>query len=163
VTRTADPLAGSYYVEALTAELETRAYELLADVERRGGAARAIAEGFIQDQIGRSAYAAQRAIESEEDIVVGVNRYADGAPIVTPPSPDFSALAAKQVERLKAVRGARDAVRVRAALAAVTEAARKDGAPMMEPIIEAVRARATIGEITGAMEREWGRFGGARA
>jgi methylmalonyl-CoA mutase N-terminal domain/subunit len=157
--RTADPLAGSYYVEALTAQLEAKARELLAEVERRGGAARAIAEGFIQDQIGRSAYATQRAIEAGQEVVVGVNRYADGAAVATPPSPDYSALAAKQVARLAAVRGTRDAKRVKRALDALTDAARASGAPLLEPILEAVRARGSIGEISAAMETVWGRFG----
>ena len=156
--RTADPLGGSYYVEALTAELEARARDIMAEVERRGGAARAIAEGFIQDQIGRSAYATQRAIERGEEVVVGVNRFADGAPVQTPPAPDFSALAARQVERLKGARARRDAGQVQAALARLTDAARETQAPLMELILAAVRARATVGEITTAMEVVWGRF-----
>jgi methylmalonyl-CoA mutase, N-terminal domain len=160
--RTADPLGGSYYVEALTAQLEERARELMAEVERRGGAAQAIAEGFIQDQIGRSAYAAQRAIEAGEEIVVGVNKYTDGRPVETPPMPDYSALAAKQIARLNQVRGARNAERVKAALDALTAAAAAPGAPLMELIVEAVRARSSVGEITVAMEKVWGRFGRAQ-
>lgn len=156
-TRTADPLAGSYYVEALTAELEARSRALLAEVERRGGAARAISEGFIQDEIARSAYATQQAIERGDEIIVGLNAYADGSEAAPVPTPDYSALAAKQIERLTAARAARDAARVRATLAAVEAAARTAGAPLMEPILEAVRARATLGEMAGAMEKVWGR------
>ncbi len=156
--RTADPLGGSYYVEALTAELERQARDILAEVERRGGAAKAIAAGFIQDQIARSAYATQRAIERGDDVVVGVNRYADGAPAETPPAPDYSTLAARQVERLTAARARRDAGRVKAVLAKLTEAASEAPTPLMELIVEAVRARATVGEITMAMEAAWGRF-----
>jgi methylmalonyl-CoA mutase N-terminal domain/subunit len=159
-TRTADPLAGSYYVEALTAQVEAQARELLAEVERRGGAARAIAEGFVQDAIHRSAYAAQRAIESGEDVVVGVNRFTDEAPLSTPRAPDYSQLAAKQVARLNAARAARDQGRTARALEAVRSAATSPTARLMEPILEAVRARVTLGEISAVMERVWGRHGG---
>jgi len=159
VTATADPLAGSYYVEALTAALETGAADLMAEVERRGGAVRAIADGFVQRQIADAAYAAQRAIERGDDVVVGVNRFQTGAPPDAPPAPDYSALARKQVERLAAVRAARDAARVARALAALRRAAAAPPAPLMESILEAVRARATVGEITAALESAWGRHG----
>ncbi len=160
VTRTTDPLAGSYYVEALTAQVETQARALLAEVERRGGAAKAIAEGFVQEAIHRSAYAAQRAIESGDEVVVGVNRFGDETPLVTPRAPDYSALAAKQIARLNAARGKRDQSATARALEAVHAAAAAPRAPLMESIIEAVRARTTLGEITAAMERVWGRHGG---
>jgi methylmalonyl-CoA mutase N-terminal domain/subunit len=156
---TADPLGGSYYVEALTAELEAKARELMAEVERRGGAVRAIAEGFLQREIARSAYAAQQAIEHGEAVVVGVNRFDDGLPVGAPRAPDYTALATRQIERLVAARAARDAGKLARTLAALSEAAGRSGAPLMEPILEAVRARATVGEITGAMEAVWGRFG----
>jgi len=159
VAITADPLGGSYYVEALTAALETRARALMDEVERRGGAVRAIAEGFVQDEIARSAYEAQRAIEREEDVVVGVNRYQDGAAVGAAAAPDYTALAAKQVARLEATRAARDGARVDGALRALEAAARASGAPLLETILDAVRARATVGEITAALERVWGRHG----
>ena len=91
--------------------------------------------------------------------VVGVNRYAGDERPEAPPSPDFSALAAKQVERLRRLRAARDAGRVQITLDGVTAAAHRAGAPLMEPIVEAVRARATVGEITAALEVVWGRHG----
>ena len=159
VTRTTDPLGGSYYVEALTAALEVKARGIIAEVERRGGAVRAIAEGFIQGEIAQSAYAAQLAIERGDAVVVGVNRFDDGTEVEAPRAPDYSALAAKQIERLKRSRGARDAARVARALAAITAAADPPGSPLMEPILEAVRARATVGEITAALVEKWGRFG----
>ena len=157
--RTVDPLAGSYYVEHLTADLEARARALLEEVDRRGGAAKAIAAGFFQDEIAAAAYAAQRAIESGEEVVVGVNRFASGERPEAPPSPDFSALANKQVERLGRLRAARDAGRVQVTLEGVTAAAHRALAPLMEPILEAVRARATVGEVTAALEVAWGRHG----
>jgi methylmalonyl-CoA mutase N-terminal domain/subunit len=158
-TRTADPLAGSFYVEALTAQVEEKARALLAEVERRGGAAKAIADGFIQAEIHRSAYAAQQAIERGEEVVVGVNRFTDDAPATPPHPPDYSALAAKQIARLNAGRASRDQSRTARTLEAVRAAATSPAAPLMEPILEAVRARVTLGEISAAMESVWGRHG----
>ena len=155
--RTVDPLAGSYYVEALTDELERRTRELMAEVERRGGAAQAAADGFVQEAIGRSAYAAQQAIERGDEVVVGLNKFTDDRDAEPVPAPDYSALAAKQVERLKKARAGRDQGRASKAVEAVKNAAAETSAPLMEPIIEAVRARATLGEIAGAMEKVWGR------
>jgi methylmalonyl-CoA mutase N-terminal domain/subunit len=157
-TRTVDPLGGSYYVERLTAELEERARSLLAEVDRRGGAAAAIADGFFQDEIAAAAYAAQRAVEDGREVVVGVNRFTDDSPGDVPPAPDYSALAAKQVERVARLRAMRDAARVRDTLAAVTAAARRAEGGLMEPILASVRARATVGEVTAALEAVWGRY-----
>jgi len=161
VTAAADPLGGSYYVEALTAALETKALELMAEVERRGGAVRAIAEGYIQHEIAQAAYAAQRAVEAGDEVVVGVNRYNDGESVAAPRAPDYTALAARQIERLGAARASRDARRWSRALDALREAAAAPAAPLMEGIVEAVRARATVGEITQALESSWGRHGGS--
>jgi methylmalonyl-CoA mutase N-terminal domain/subunit len=157
-TRTADPLGGSYYVERLTAELEDRARVLLAEVDRRGGAARAIADGFFQDEIAAAAYAAQRAVEEGREVVVGVNRFTDDSALGAPPAPDYSALAAKQIERIARLRASRDGARVKAALEQVTAAAHLADGPLMEPIVAAVRARATVGEISASLEAVWGRY-----
>ncbi|MGD0991398.1 MAG: methylmalonyl-CoA mutase family protein [Gemmatimonadales bacterium] len=159
VAHTVDPFAGSYYVEALTAAVEDRARGIIAEVERRGGAVRAIAEGYIQREIAQSAWAAQQAIERGDAVVVGVNRFDDGSPVEAPRAPDYTALAARQVERLKAARLARDAARTTRALAALGRAAAAPAGPLMEGILEAVRSRATVGEITAALVERWGRFG----
>ena len=156
-TRTVDPLAGSFYVEALTDEIEQRTRDLMAEVERRGGAAKAAADGFMQEAIGRSAWAAQQAIERGEEIVVGLNKFTEDGEAEPVPAPDYSALAAKQVERLARARASRDQARATAAVAAVKAAASRAGAPLVEPIIDAVRARATLGEIAGALQETWGR------
>jgi methylmalonyl-CoA mutase, N-terminal domain len=161
VTGTADPLGGSYYVEALTAALEAKARELMLEVDRRGGAVRAIAEGFIQHEIAEAAYATQRAVERGDEVVVGVNRFQDGAPVEAPGAPDYTALATKQIEQLSAARAARDAARCARALKALREAAARPSAPLVEGILEAVRARSTVGEITLALESAWGRHGTA--
>jgi methylmalonyl-CoA mutase N-terminal domain/subunit len=111
-----DPVAGSYYVERLTDTLEREARALIEEIETRGGAARAIEQGFFQDAIARSAYEYQRAVESGERIVVGVNRYADDRASPSVPAPDYSAFAGAQRRRVAAARRARDAGRVQRTL-----------------------------------------------
>ena len=165
---TADPLAGSYYVESLTDELERRALELIARVDDLGGSARAIAAGFFQEEIARSAYDQQLRVERGETVVVGVNRFADGQAPPIIPAPDFSALEREQGRRVAAVRGARDEAAARRALATLRAGAAthrddagREGAPraeLMPAVIDAVRARATVGEISAALESEWGRY-----
>ncbi|MBV9880218.1 MAG: methylmalonyl-CoA mutase [Gemmatirosa sp.] len=162
--QTVDPLAGSYYVERLTSELEARALALLAHVDEMGGSAEAIARGFFQEEIGRSAYEHQLRVERGETVVVGVNRFADGAEPPIIPAPDFSSLERSQVERLAAVRAARDAGRVTSALGTLRDAARPYAevraprAPLMPLVIDAVRERASVGEITDALADAWGRY-----
>jgi methylmalonyl-CoA mutase N-terminal domain/subunit len=165
VAATADPLGGSYYVERLTSELERRAAELLARVDALGGSERAIAAGFFQEEIARSAYEYQLAVERGERVVVGVNRFATADEPPAVPTPDYSALEREQVARLAAVRARRDARAVERGLAALADAARgvvasRDGdvPPMMPLIIDAVRARATVGEISGTFADTWGRY-----
>jgi methylmalonyl-CoA mutase N-terminal domain/subunit len=160
---TADPLAGSYYVERLTDELESRAMELLGRVDDMGGAARAIEAGFMQEEIGRSAYDLQMRIERGDSVLVGVNRYADDAQPPRIPTPDYSALERGQVERVRDVRTSREAARAESALGAIRQAAPSYlGAgtkpPLMPLIIDAVRARATVGEISDALAATWGVF-----
>ncbi|HVO35599.1 MAG TPA: methylmalonyl-CoA mutase family protein, partial [Gemmatimonadales bacterium] len=159
VAHTVDPFGGSYYVEALTAALEEQARSIIAEVERRGGALRAIAEGYVQREIAQSAWAAQQAVERGEEVVVGVNRFDDGSAVEAPRSPDYTALAAKQIEQLRSVRAGRDAARVDRSLARLGAAAAAPTAPLMEPILEAVKARATVGEIAATLVERWGRFG----
>jgi methylmalonyl-CoA mutase N-terminal domain/subunit len=165
---TADPLAGSYHVERLTGELEGRAMALIERVDELGGSERAIAAGFFQEEIARSAYEHQMRVERGETVVVGVNRFADGREPPIVPAPDFSALEREQVERLRAVRERRDARDVERALEALRDGAAtfasrfggiavKGRAHLMPLVIDAVRARATVGEISDALESEWGR------
>src|SRR5689334_16725657 len=123
IANTVDPLAGSYYVEALTNEVERQATALIDKVDELGGAERAIAAGFFQEEIARSAYAQQLRVEAGDTVVVGVNRFADDNAPPSIPTPDFSALEREQVDRVRSVRASRDARRVEAALAAVRSAA----------------------------------------
>ena len=165
VASTVDPLAGSWYVEALTDEVERRAVELIAKVDELGGAAKAIAAGFFQDEIARSAYAHQLRVESGESVVVGVNRFGDGAEPPVIAAPDYTALERDQCARLAAVRARRDASAVQGALAALAEVARgyrEDAggrpAPLMPRIVDAVRLRATVGEVSDVLREVFGEY-----
>jgi methylmalonyl-CoA mutase N-terminal domain/subunit len=150
-----DPLSGSYYVESLTDAIETGARELIAQVDLLGGAAKAIERGFFQDAIARSAYEHQKAVESGERVVVGVNRFTDDSPPPAIETPDFSALEARQRSRLAAARARRDTAAVSSTLTALRAAA-AGTTPLMPPILAAVRARATLGEISDALREVWG-------
>jgi methylmalonyl-CoA mutase N-terminal domain/subunit len=150
-----DPLAGSYYVEALTDSIEAGARELIAEVDQLGGAARAIERGFFQEAIAQSAYQLQKAQESGERVVVGVNRFSDDSPPTSIANPDFSALEDQQRSRLAQIKGGRDAKSVTAALTELSRVAR-GGEPLMPRIIVAVRARATLGEISDTLRQVWG-------
>jgi methylmalonyl-CoA mutase N-terminal domain/subunit len=162
---TADPLGGSYYVEHLTNELERRATELIAKVDSLGGAAAAIGAGFFQDEIARSAYDFQMRVERGEAVIVGVNRFADGHEAPAVPAPDYSVLEAEQVKRLADVRRRRDGAVVERALAAIAAAAAAyagdaltDRPALMPLIVDGVRARATVGEISDALAAHWGTY-----
>jgi methylmalonyl-CoA mutase, N-terminal domain len=155
VAEVVDPLAGSYYVESLTDSIEAEARELMAEVESLGGAARAIERGFFQEAIARSAYELQKAQESGDRVVVGVNRYTDDSPPLSINTPDFSALETGQRARLAEVRRSRNAAAVASALQSVRQAA-AGTAPLMPLIIDAVRVRTTLGEISDTLREVWG-------
>jgi methylmalonyl-CoA mutase N-terminal domain/subunit len=169
VTSTVDPLAGSYYVERLTSELEERAMELIEHVDSIGGAERAIAAGYFQEEIGKSAYEQQLAVERGESVIVGVNTFADDSTVPVIPAPDYSSLERERAARVEAARENRDAKVAERALEALRDGAttyhsRHGGlgvmgqAHLMPVIIDAVRARATVGEISDTLESEWGRY-----
>ena len=155
VAQTADPLGGSHYVEHLTTTIEREAHTLLAEVEKRGGSARAIESGFFQSAISRAAYADQRALETNAKVVVGVNQFQADAPPRSMPSPDYATLADQQLDRVRTTRAGRDDARCRTAIEELGEGARGD-VPLMPLIVNAVRARATVGEISDALRESWG-------
>ena len=155
VANVVDPLAGSYYVERLTNDVEIGARALIEEVDALGGAAKAIERGFYQEAIARSAYDIQRAQESGEKVVVGVNRFTDDSPPPDIETPDFSALEARQKARLAEARRRRDAEAVKRSLATLRTAA-EGTSPLMPPIIAAVRTRATLGEISDTLRQVWG-------
>jgi methylmalonyl-CoA mutase N-terminal domain/subunit len=157
INQVVDPLGGSYYVEALTSRIEQEAETLIKEVDTLGGAAAAIQRGFFQEAIAKSAWELQQKQESGEVTVVGVNRFTDDSPIPLIERPDYSALAERQKTQLRAVKAKRAAPAVTKALDAVAQAA-GGTAPMMSPIIEAVRARATLGEISDTLRKVWGTY-----
>jgi len=160
VTNTVDPVGGSHVIEALTDEIEQGTRDLLESIDRAGGTLEAIETGFIQRQVQESAYRAQLAIESGGQVVVGVNRFAaSDADRPTRPSlfqidPEVER---RQMERVRALRAGRDNHACREALEAVAQAA-GTGTNLVPPIIDAVEARATVGEISDAMRTVFGEF-----
>jgi methylmalonyl-CoA mutase, N-terminal domain len=155
VPQVIDPLAGSYYVESLTDQVETEALALIQQVDQLGGAARAIERGFFQEAIAQSAYDIQKAQESGERVVVGVNRFTDDSTPLSTETPDFSTLESRQRARLGETKRRRDSAAVDRALAAVRSAA-AGREPLVPLIVEAVRVRATLGEISDALREVWG-------
>jgi methylmalonyl-CoA mutase, N-terminal domain len=167
VVETVDPLAGSYYVESLTNEIERRAGVYLATIGGFGrgardgagagmGMLRAIEQGYVQREIQNAAYAYQRAVDAGEAIVVGVNEFVS-EDVAVPLQKIDEGLERRQVERVRAVRARRDRARWEAAVRAVDEAARS-GVNLMPHILEAVEAMATVGEIADALRRVFGEY-----
>jgi len=153
-----DPLGGSWYVEALTDKLEAAARALVEEVEAGGGSVKAIERGLFQEAIARSAYEQQREIEDGKQVVVGVNEYVTEERAAPIPAPDYSRLADQQRRRLRELREKREAGSVTRTLAALDAAARESSAPLMELILEAVRARANLGEISDVLRGAWGTY-----
>jgi len=164
VAQTVDPLAGSYYVEALTDEIEARAREYMFTVlslDKSGhgmGMLRAIEQGYVQREIQSAAYDYQREVETGEAMVVGVNRFvSDAAGVKVPIQRIDPELEQRQVERVRAVRARRDARRWDAALRSVTDAA-VSGANLMPRILEAVESEATVGEVADRLRGVFGEY-----
>ena len=155
VTETPDPLAGSYYVESLTNELEAAAWAYLDEIEAMGGTLVAIERGFQQREIQEAAYRVQRAIESGDQVVVGVNRFRDDE-VTTPPIHHIDpAGERRQIERVRRVRAERSAPDWEAAMAELGRVAAGEG-NLMPSILAAVRAHATVGEISDRLRVGWG-------
>ena len=157
VTDTVDPLGGSYYVEALTNEIEQKAQEYIDRVEDMGGSVPAIESGYMQGEIQEAAVAQQQAIESGERVVVGVNKFKSGE---EPEKTIFkmnTEVAQAQIERLRRVRAERDTTKSDATLARLRETARGED-NLMPAILESVKAYATLGEICGVLKAEWGDY-----
>jgi methylmalonyl-CoA mutase N-terminal domain/subunit len=158
---TADPLGGSYYVEAHTHELEEQAWELIGRVDELGGAVAAIEQGFVQREIEDAAFAEARATESGERVVVGVNRYVDDADVGVELQRIDPEIERGQLERTRAVREGRDAARAGAALDDVRTSATGEG-NLLVPMREALRERCTVGEICGALRDVFGTYDAQR-
>jgi methylmalonyl-CoA mutase len=154
-----DPLGGSYYVESLTHSIAAAAMALIDEVEAVGGMTKAVEEGMPKLRIEESAARRQARIDRSEETIVGVNKYrADEATSVELLDVDNTAVRDRQIERLERIRRLRDPKRCRAALAALTEAAKSGKGNLLALAIEATRARATVGEISEALEKVFGRY-----
>ena len=156
---TVDPLAGSYYIESLTNEVEKRARDYLEKIEAMGGMLKAIERGYVQQEIQNAAYEYQQAVDRQEAVVVGVNRFQmQGEDEKAVPIQRIDpALEPKQVERLRALRAKRNAKTWQAAIRAVEDTARS-GDNLMPRILAAVEANATVGEISDAMRKVYGEY-----
>jgi len=158
ITRVVDPLAGSYYLERLTASLAGEARALIGEVEELGGMTRAVIAGMPKLRIEEAAARRQARIDRGEEVIVGVNRYRPEEDTeVEILSIDNSAVREAQIRRLERVRAGRDEGACRAALAALTRAAEGSGHDLLERAIDCARARATVGEISDALERVFSR------
>ncbi len=157
VINTVDPVAGSYAIETLTNDIEAGAVALLDRIEQHGGTLKAIETGFIQREIQESAYRTQQAIDRGEAVVVGVNRFTSDEPARIAVLTIDPAYERHQVERLREVRARRDAIAWKSALDRVTSAA-QDGTNLVPPIIAAVEAHATVGEIADALRAVFGEY-----
>src|SRR5271166_5418557 len=155
--QTIDPLAGSYYVESLTNEIEKRAVNYLEKIEAMGGMLKAIERGYVQQEIQNAAYAYQQAVDKQKAVVVGVNRFHIEQEHAVPIQRIDPALEPRQVERLRAVRAKRNAETWKAAIRAVEDTARS-GENLMPRILAAVEANATVGEISDAMRKVYGEY-----
>ncbi|MCH8617279.1 methylmalonyl-CoA mutase [Sphingomonas sp. SM33] len=158
ITAVADPLGGSWYVEKLTRELEERAWELIQEVEQHGGMTKAVAEGLPKHRIEEAAAARAAKVDTGETVIVGVNRYRlteeEEHDIL---EVDNARVRAGQIARIEKTRASRDEEKVRAALTALEEGARGD-ANLLDLSVAAARERATLGEISDALERAFGRY-----
>ncbi|HEB97449.1 MAG TPA: methylmalonyl-CoA mutase, partial [Sedimenticola thiotaurini] len=158
ITRVVDPLAGSYYVENLTEAMVREARLLIDEVEEMGGMTRAVISGMPKLRIEEAAARRQARIDRGEEVIVGVNKYRpEEETPVDVLSIDNTAVREAQIERLRKVRAERDEAACRAALEALTEAARSGGGNLLALSVDAARARATVGEISDALEKVFSR------
>ncbi|WP_417238675.1 methylmalonyl-CoA mutase [Bizionia sp.] len=159
ITKTVDPWAGSYYVEKLTHDIAEKAWKLIEEVEELGGITKAIEAGIPKLRIEEAAARKQARIDSNQDIIVGVNQYrlAEEAPITTL-EVDNQTVRTSQIERLNKIKATRDASKVKQALANLTTAAKSNQDNLLALAVEAARERATLGEISDALEVAFGRY-----
>jgi methylmalonyl-CoA mutase N-terminal domain/subunit len=159
VARVADPLGGSYYVEALTDEMEARVVEIMDDLERRGGMVKAVEDGYLQRLIAEEAFRVQQVIASGERQIVGVNVFETEE---EPPEVEGYEMDEKgrlrQLERLAEVKRTRSDTEVRDALASLRAAATRDDDNLMPHLIDCAKAYCTVGEMVDVLKGEWGEF-----
>jgi methylmalonyl-CoA mutase N-terminal domain/subunit len=161
-TDTADPLGGSYFIEALTDELASAAWELIERIDELGGAVAAVEQGFVQDEIEQAAFRWQQEVEAGERVIVGVNKFTESTEEPIELHHLDPAAEKRQLERTARVRTERNAGEAEHAVAAVRETARGDG-NLLVPMREALRARVTVGEICNVLREEFGTYDAQRA
>jgi methylmalonyl-CoA mutase N-terminal domain/subunit len=154
---TVDPLAGSYFIESLTAEVEQKAWELIQKIDAMGGSVAAIESGFMQDEIAKSAYAYQKDIESGEKIIVGVNKFTNDETPTTIAFKIDDSIRQVQIDKINALKNNRDNAKVAYCLNAIITAA-KGTDNIMPLVVEAVENKATLGEISNALRSVFGEF-----
>jgi methylmalonyl-CoA mutase N-terminal domain/subunit len=157
VADTVDPMAGSYAIEELTTRLEEKAVEYIEKIDAMGGMLRAIETGYVQREIQEAAYDYQRAVETHDAVVVGVNRFQSEAEESIPILKVDEKIERDQVARLRAIREKRDAAIAGAAVSALSSAAAGD-ANLLPRILECVDAHVTVGEISNALRKVWGEY-----
>jgi methylmalonyl-CoA mutase N-terminal domain/subunit len=157
VVNTVDPLGGSYFLEKLTLDMEEGTHKYFDTIDRMGGMVAAVEQGFPQREIAESAYRFQQAVEAKEKLIVGVNAFVEEDEVPVPILYIDDAAAEAQQRRLEEVKATRDAARVRASLEALREAARGT-ANTMYPLLDCVRAYATVGEMCDALRDVWGEY-----
>ncbi|MGN6567391.1 MAG: acyl-CoA mutase large subunit family protein, partial [Flavipsychrobacter sp.] len=159
VTETVDPLAGSFYVESLTNEVEAAAWKLIEKIDVMGGAVKAIEQHFMQDEIARASYAYSQAIESGEKIIVGVNKFTSEEKEKTPLLKINDSIRTVQTEKLKKLRAKRDAAKATQCLTTIKEKAGTNE-NLMPFVIDAVENLCTLGEIADTLRSVWGEYRG---
>jgi methylmalonyl-CoA mutase N-terminal domain/subunit len=155
VVDTVDPLGGSYFVESLTEAVEAGAWAYLDKIDGMGGAVAAIEAGYLQDEIEQAAFSYAKAVDRGDKVIVGVNRYATDEPEAAEVFPIDPSLQAQQIERVRRLRASRDQAGVDAALAAVADAARGTQ-NLLYPMREALRRKATLGEVSDVLRDVFG-------
>ncbi|WP_026449756.1 methylmalonyl-CoA mutase [Aequorivita capsosiphonis] len=159
ITKTVDPWAGSYYVESLTNEIANNAWELIEEVEELGGMTKAIEAGIPKLRIEEASARKQARIDSQQDIIVGINKYRlDKEDPLQILDVDNQKVRTSQIERLERIKAERDTKKVERSLADITECAKTGEGNLLALAVEAARERATLGEISTAMEKEFGRY-----
>jgi len=156
VTAVVDPLAGSYFIETLTDQMEEAAMEYIRKIDAMGGIVKAVEEGYPQREIARSAYEFQRQVDAGHRKIVGVNTYVTDVETHIPTLKIEAEVEHDQIARIKALKARRDPAKVAAALAAVRHALSHDDVNVMPPILDAVRAEITLGEICDELRHVYG-------
>jgi methylmalonyl-CoA mutase N-terminal domain/subunit len=158
ITKTVDPLGGSYYVEELTAKIEDEVQDYLKRIESMGGALAAVEKGYFQEEIRKNSYRLKKEIDQNERIIVGVNKFQDlkdKEPQLNLINPEVEK---KQLLRLKEFKGSRDKTKVDSVLSELYRAAENDSVNLMPYIIESVKSRATLGEISAVFKEVFGAY-----